>query len=111
MIAGQRLFLLAAMLPAIAAAQTAGTASSADAPEAPKRDELIIHGSRNRPLSEWDRMREHSAEFGRLRARFDPERRQTSVDSDAAARDFASSDGGHALQRERNAPVVVDHQD
>jgi hypothetical protein len=93
MIAGQRLFLLAAMLPAIAAAQTAGTASSADAPEAPKRDELIIHGSRNRPLSEWDRMREHSAEFGRLRARFDPERR------------------GHALQRERNAPVVVDHQD
>jgi hypothetical protein len=56
-------------------------------------------------------MQEHSAEFGRLRARFDPERRQTSVDSDAAARDFASSDGGHALQRERNAPVVVDPQD
>jgi hypothetical protein len=110
MIAGQRLFLLAAMLPAMAAAQTAGTASS-DAPEAPKRDELIIHGNRDRPLSEWERTREHSAEFGRLRARFDPERRQTSVDSDAAARDFASSDGGHALQRERNAPVVVDHQD
>jgi hypothetical protein len=56
-------------------------------------------------------MQEHSAKFGRLRAKFAPERRQTSVDSDAAACDFASSDGGHALQKERNQPVVVDHQD
>jgi hypothetical protein len=36
--------------------------------------------------------------------------RQTVTDRDAADRDFAAPGGTHALQQEREAPVVVDPQ-
>jgi hypothetical protein len=41
---------------------------------------------------------------------FDPDLRQTVTDRDAADRDFAAPGGTHALQQEREAPVVVDPQ-
>lgn len=73
-----------------------------------KREELIIHGSRDKPLGEWAQMQAHEADYKRLKAKFDPDRRQTNVDADAAARDFAAPGGVHALQQEREAPVVVE---
>ena len=80
--------------------------------EAPrdKREELIIQGKRNRPLSDWELMQAHEAQYRQLKAKFDPDLRQTTVDQGAADRDFAAPGGTHALQQEREAPVVVDPQ-
>lgn len=96
------LWLLPVLLPLGASAQT-------DKPH-DKREEIIIPGKKDKPLSEWEQMQAHDAQYRALKARFDPDLRQTNVDRDAADRDFAAPGGVHALQQEREQPVVVDSQ-
>ena len=73
-----------------------------------KREEIIVPGRKNKPLSDWEQMQAHDAQYRELKARFDPDLRQTNTDRDAADRDFAAPGGTHALQQEREQPVVVE---
>jgi hypothetical protein len=75
-----------------------------------RREEIIVHPNSARPLDDWAQMQAHDAEIHRLKAKFDPDRRLTNVDAAAADRDFAAPGGVHALQAERDQPVVVDSQ-
>jgi hypothetical protein len=96
------LWLLPILLPFGASAQTDKAQD--------KREEIVIPGKKDKPLSEWEQMRAHDAQYRELKARFDPDLRQTDVDRDAADRDFAAPGGVHALQQERERPVAVDQQ-
>jgi hypothetical protein len=96
------------LLPALLSASGAGYGQTDTRQD--KREELIIQGKRNRPLSEWEQMQAHDVQYQQLKAKFDPDMRQTTIDQGAADRDFAAPGGIHALQQEREAPVVVDPQ-
>jgi len=95
------LWLLPVLLP------LTGSYAQPDTPQ-DQREELIVKGKRNKPLSEWEQMRAHDAQYRELKAKFDPDMRQTTVDQAAADRDFAAPGGIHALQQERESPVVVE---
>ena len=85
--------LLATALGALTATLVAGGAfAQASAPAAelpPDREEIVITHQRMGPLSDWAAMQEHSAEYRRLKAKFDPSTGAARVDNDAADRQLA----------------------
>ena len=72
------------MIPAVALAQ----AASNELP--PDREEIVITHSRLGPLSEWAQMQQHSADYRRLKAKFDPTTGSSHTDSWASDRNLAS---------------------
>ncbi len=85
--------LLAIGLGAVTAMLLApGAFAQASAPAAelpPDREEIVITHQRMGPLSDWASMQEHSAEYRRLKAKFDPSTGAARVDNDAADRQLA----------------------
>lgn len=85
--------LLAMALGAVAAMLVApGAFAQASAPAAelpPDREEIVITHQRMGPLSDWASMQEHSAEYRRLKAKFDPSTGAARVDNDRADRQLA----------------------
>jgi ABC-type glycerol-3-phosphate transport system substrate-binding protein len=86
--------------------------ASAPAAELPAdREEIIITHQRQGPLSDWAAMQEHSAEYRRLKAKFDPSTGAARVDNDAADRQLAGhSNASDSFEqesaREPTPPVV-----
>ncbi len=86
-------------------AQTASKTTVKDLP--PGGEEIIITHERLGPLSEWASMQQHSAEYQRLKAKFDPSTGSSHVDnwnSDRAAAGPTSINGGFA-DESANAPT------
>ena len=85
--------LLAMALGAVTAMLVApGAFAQASAPAAelpPDREEIVITHQRMGPLSDWASMQEHSAEYRRLKAKFDPSTGAARVDNDRADRQLA----------------------
>ena len=63
--------------------------ASAPAELPPDREEIVITHQRMGPLSDWAAMQEHSAEYRRLKAKFDPSTGAARVDNDNADRQLA----------------------
>ncbi len=59
-------------------------ATAADNP--PVRSEIIVVAPRTKPLSEWDEMLIHKANYLRLKEKFAPTRRISRIDLDACER-------------------------
>jgi hypothetical protein len=72
-----------ALAPAMAFAQ-----ASNDLP--PDREEIIVTHSRLGPLSEWAQMQQHSAEYRRLKEKFEPTTGSSHTDSWANDRSLAA---------------------
>jgi hypothetical protein len=65
------------------------------------REEIVITHQRMGPLSDWAAMQEHSAEYRRLKAKFDPTTGSARVDNDAADRSFAGhSNSSDSFEKE-----------
>lgn len=56
----------------------------------PDREEIVVTHSRLGPLSEWAQMQQHSAEYQRLKAKFQPTQGSSHVDGWANDRAMAS---------------------
>jgi hypothetical protein len=73
----------------------------------PDREEIIVTHSRLGPLSDWASMQQHTAEYNRLKAKFDPTTGSSHVDNWADDRALAShsnaSDG--FMQESAAAPT------
>ncbi len=87
----------------------AGAAYAADAGKElpPDREEIIITHERLGPLSDWAAMQQHSAEYQRLKAKFDPTTGSSHVDSWNSDRALAgpSATGGGFAEESANAPT------
>jgi len=83
----------AAMLAVPLAAGTAfaQAASSNDLP--PDREEIIITHQRLGPLSEWASMQQHSADYRRLKQKYDPTQGSSHTDNWASDRNLATHNG------------------
>jgi hypothetical protein len=75
----------------------AGTALAQAAPPAAElpadREEIIITHQRLGPLSDWAAMQQHSADYQRLKAKYDPTTGSSHVDSWASDRGLAAPAG------------------
>jgi hypothetical protein len=98
----------------IAAAFAAVTALSLGAPLVraadnanelpPDRDEIIVTHSRLGPLSDWAQMQAHTADYERLKAKFDPTTGSSHVDNWANDRASTAQNGsGDAFMDESAA--------
>jgi hypothetical protein len=89
-----------ALSPAVAFAQAANELP-------PDREEIIVTHSRLGPLSEWAQMQQHSAEYKRLKAKFDPTTGSSHVDSWASDRNLAShsNSSDSFMQESADAPT------
>ena len=76
-------------LTALLATGSAFAQAPAPAELPPDREEIVITHQRMGPLSDWAAMQEHSAEYRRLKAKFDPSTGAARVDNDAADRQLA----------------------
>ena len=72
-----------ALSPAVAFAQAANELPA-------DREEIVITHSKLGPLSEWEQMQQHSADYRRLKAKFDPTTGSSHTDSWASDRNLAS---------------------
>ena len=59
----------------------------------PDREEIIITHQRLGPLSEWASMQQHSADYQRLKAKFDPTQGSSHTDNWASDRNLATHNG------------------
>ena len=83
--------LKAAALASLALSLGAGTALAQAASELPAdREEIIITHQRLGPLSDWAAMQQHSADYQRLKAKYDPTTGSSHTDNWASDRNLAS---------------------
>jgi len=84
-------FMVAAVgsLTALLATGSAFAQAAAPAELPADREEIVITHQRMGPLSDWASMQEHSAEYRRLKAKFDPSTGAARVDNDNADRQLA----------------------
>jgi len=93
-----------ALAPAMALAQ-----ASNEIP--PDREEIIVTHSRLGPLSEWAQMQQHSAEYRRLKEKFDPTTGSSRTDNWTSDRALAqhsnASDGFEQESADAPTPPAV----
>ena len=83
--------LKAAALASLALSLGTGTALAQAASELPAdREEIIITHQRLGPLSDWAAMQQHSADYRRLKAKYDPTTGSSHTDNWASDRNLAS---------------------
>src|ERR1700751_3644297 len=65
----------------------------------PDREEIVITHQKMGPLSDWASMQEHSAEYRRLKAKFDPSQGSSHTDNWASDRSLSlhNGSGDHLL--------------
>src|SRR5437868_4916989 len=102
-------FLMKSMAAIAVGALTAtlvagGAFAQASAPPAElpaDREEIVITHQRMGPLSDWAAMQEHSAEYRRLKAKFDPSTGSSHTDNWANDRTLAShSNSSDSFEKE-----------
>jgi hypothetical protein len=73
----------------------------------PDREEIVITHQKMGPLSDWASMQEHSAEYNRLKAKFDPSQGSSHTDNWASDRALASHNGSgdSFMQESAQAPT------
>jgi hypothetical protein len=73
----------------------------------PDREEIVITHQKMGPLSDWASMQEHSAEYRRLKAKFDPSQGSSHTDNWASDRSLASHNGSgdSFMQESAQAPT------
>ena len=89
----QAMIAVAMVSLALSLASGAAQAQSKPAPAVdlpPDREEIIITHQRLGPLSEWAAMQQHSADYRRLKAKYDPTTGSSHVDSWASDRALAA---------------------
>ena len=84
----------AASLALILGAGTSLAQSAAPAAPLPDdREEIVITHQRLGPLSDWAAMQQHSADYRRLKAKYDPTTGSSHTDNWASDRNLASHNG------------------
>jgi hypothetical protein len=73
----------------------------------PDREEIIVTHQRLGPLSEWASMQQHSADYQRLKAKFDPTQGSSHTDNWASDRNLAAHNGSgdSFIQESTDAPT------
>ncbi len=73
----------------------------------PDREEIIITHQRLGPLSDWAAMQQHSADYRRLKAKFDPTTGSSHTDNWASDRNLAAHNGSgdSFIQESADAPT------
>jgi hypothetical protein len=82
--------------------------SAAPAGELPAdREEIIVTHQRLGPLSDWAAMQQHSADYRRLKAKYDPTTGSSHTDNWASDRNLASHNGSgdSFIQESADAPT------
>jgi hypothetical protein len=100
--------LKAAALASLALSLGAGTALAQAASEpAADREEIIITHQRLGPLSDWAAMQQHSADYQRLKAKYDPTTGSSHTDNWASDRNLASHNNSSDsfMQESADAPT------
>jgi hypothetical protein len=87
-------FTVFALAPAAARAQQKPEELPAD------REEIVVTHSPLGPLSEWAQMQQHTAEYQRLKAKFDPTQGSSHVDNWANDRALATHNNGDSFMDE-----------
>jgi hypothetical protein len=100
-------FVPAALAAGIALAPIAAFAQQKPEELPPDREEITVTHSRLGPLSEWAQMQQHTAEYNRLKAKFDPTQGSSHVDSWANDRALAShqQSGDQFMQESLEQPT------
>ena len=96
------------VLAASVVATNALAQKAAPAGELPAdREEIVITHQKMGPLSDWASMQEHSAEYRRLKAKFDPSQGSSHTDNWASDRSLASHNGSgdSFMQESAQAPT------
>ena len=90
------------LLPLGAGSALAQSSDSGD------REEIIITHQRLGPLSEWAAMQQHSADYNRLKAKYDPTTGASRTDNWASDRNLATHNGGNDsfIQESADAPTA-----
>jgi hypothetical protein len=72
------------------------------------REEIIITHQRLGPLSEWASMQQHSDDYRRLKAKYDPTTGSSRTDNWASDRNLATHQGGNDsfIQESADAPTA-----
>ena len=72
------------------------------------REEIIITHQRLGPLSEWAAMQQHSDDYRRLKAKYDPTTGASRTDNWASDRNLATHQGGNDsfIQESADAPTA-----
>jgi len=102
--------LKAATIASLALSLGAGTAlaqSSSDTPEREEIEEIIVTHHPLGPLSEWAQMQQHSADYKRLKEKFDPTQGSSHTDNWASDRNLAahSNNSDSFMQESADAPT------
>ena len=99
--------LAAGMLATTFGAATVLAQSAAPAELPPDREEIVITHQKMGPLSDWASMQEHSAEYRRLKAKFEPSQGSSHTDNWASDRALASHNGtgDSFMQESAQAPT------
>ena len=82
--------LKTAVLASLALSLGTGAALAQSATDSSEREEIIITHKPLGPLSDWAQMQQHSADYKRLKEKFDPTQGSSHVDSWASDRNLAS---------------------
>jgi len=102
--------LKAATIASLALSLGAGTAlaqSSSDTPEREEIEEIIVTHHPLGPLSEWAQMQQHSADYKRLKEKFDPTQGSSHTDNWTSDRNLAahSNNSDSFMQESADAPT------
>jgi hypothetical protein len=101
--------LKAAALASLALSLGSGTALAQSANELPAdREEIIITHQRLGPLSDWAAMQQHSDDYRRLKAKYDPTTGSSHTDNWASDRNLASHNNSSDsfIQESADAPTA-----
>jgi hypothetical protein len=82
--------LKAAAVASFALSLGAGTALAQSSTDSSDREEIIVTHQRLGPLSEWASMQQHSADYRRLKEKYDPTQGSSHTDNWASDRALAS---------------------
>ena len=82
--------------------------ASATSGDSADREEIIITHQRLGPLSEWAAMQQHSDDYRRLKAKYDPTTGASRTDNWASDRNLATHQGGNDsfIQESADAPTA-----
>jgi hypothetical protein len=102
--------LKAAAVASLALTLGAGTAlaqSSTTNSDSTEREEIIVTHKRMGPLSEWASMQQHSADYKRLKEKYDPTQGSSHTDNWASDRNLAShsNNSDSFMQESAEAPT------
>jgi hypothetical protein len=86
---------VATAMLSLGASSALAQAPSATSDTSGDREEIIVTHQRLGPLSDWAAMQQHTADYNRLKAKYNPTQGASRTDSWASDRNLATHNGGN----------------